>query len=443
MHDDEFERLPPHDLPAEQSVLGGMLLSADIIPDVLERLTPADFYRPAHQVIYETIRALFAVGEPVDPITVTNRLAADGALKRVGEAGYLHTLIASVVTPQTSLYHTKSVLEKAVSRRLVESGMRIMDLGYAPGDSADKVDRAQADVLAINSELTRDGLTQVAEIAPGMLEEIEAAGAQDPGDSSAVPIPLKDLDFLLNGLRPGQLIVIGARPAVGKSVGALDFVRHAAIRHERPAVLFSLEMGRTEIVKRLFAAEARVPLNVINSGQLEDDDWQRIAGHMSEVISAPIWIDDTPGITVASIRAKARQHKARHGLQLLVVDYLQLMEPVTRSGSRQIDVAEMSRQLKLISKELEVPVVALSQLNRGPEQRQDKKPMLSDLRESGAVEQDSDVVILLHREDAYEKESPRAGEADWIVAKNRNGPTATITCAFQGHYARFVDMAPA
>jgi replicative DNA helicase len=256
-----------------------------------------------------------------------------------------------------------------------------------------------------------------------------------------VPTGFTDLDGLTNGLHPGQLVVVAARPGLGKSTLALDFARAASIKSGLTSVIFSLEMTRNEITMRLLSAEARVGLHHMRTGSLGDDDWTKLARKMSEVASAPLFIDDSPNMTMMEIRAKCRRLKQRHDLKLVVVDYLQLMSSGKRVESRQQEVAEFSRALKLLAKELEVPVVALSQLNRGPEQRTDKKPMLSDLRESGSIEQDSDMVILLHREDAYERESPRAGEADFIVAKHRNGPTATITVAFQGHYSRFVDMA--
>jgi replicative DNA helicase len=238
------------------------------------------------------------------------------------------------------------------------------------------------------------------------------------------------------------MIVIAARPAVGKSTLALDFARAAAIKNGLSTAFFSLEMGRNEITMRLLSAEARVPLHTMRTGQMSDDDWTRLARRMSEVADAPLFIDDSPNMSLMEIRAKCRRLKQRHDLRMVIIDYLQLMSSPKRVENRQQEVSEMSRSLKLLAKEVDVPVIALSQLNRGPEQRTDKKPLLSDLRESGSIEQDSDVVILLHREDAYERESPRAGEADLIVAKHRNGPTTTVTVAFQGHYSRFVDMAP-
>jgi replicative DNA helicase len=238
------------------------------------------------------------------------------------------------------------------------------------------------------------------------------------------------------------MIVIAARPAIGKSTLALDLARAAAIKHRLATVMFSLEMSRNEITMRLLSAEARVPLQAMRTGQLGEDDWTRLARRMSEVVDAPLFIDDSPNMSMMEIRAKCRRLKQRHDLRMVIVDYLQLMTSPRRVENRQQEVSEMSRSLKLLAKEVDVPVVAISQLNRGPEQRNDKRPLLSDLRESGSIEQDSDVVILLHREDAYERESPRAGEADMIIAKHRNGPTTTVTVAFQGHYSRFVDMAP-
>jgi replicative DNA helicase len=243
-------------------------------------------------------------------------------------------------------------------------------------------------------------------------------------------------------LHPGQLAIVAARPAIGKSTLALDIARSASLRHGLTSVVFSLEMGRNEITMRMLSAEAKVPLHHMRSGTMTDQDWDRIARTTGAVSNAPLFIDDSPNMTMMEIRAKCRRLKQRHDLRLIVLDYLQLMTSGKRVESRQVEVSEFSRSLKLLAKELGVPVVALSQLNRGPEQRTDKKPLLADLRESGSLEQDADLVLLLHREDAYEKESPRAGEADFIVAKHRNGPTGTVTVAFQGHYSRFVDMAP-
>ncbi|MFI0410303.1 replicative DNA helicase [Actinomadura sp. 3N508] len=861
----EFERTPPHDISAEQGVLGGMLLSQDAIAEVIELLRTPDFYRPAHQIVYDTILNLYGRGDPADAVTVAGELTKNGEIGRIGGAPYLHTLISLVPTAANAGYYAKIVHERAILRRLVETGTRIVQMGYAAdGADADEVlDRAQAEVFAIAEKRAGEDYVALSEIMPGALDEIEAIGSRG-GQMVGCPTGFADLDALTNGLHAGQMIVVAARPAMGKatsldtplptpfgwttmgevSVGdyligadgkptrvvaatevmhgrpcyeiefsdgevivadaqhqwrtttrasrrqesakktayywsdeainrvrwatadanehpsrlvsrrqavaevgaefrhalhavtrqlghrgeadtsiskrqpryectslyrgllhraarpknsattarhrpiktteeiaasvrcdgddrpnhavevaapfqlpeadlpiepyllgawlgdgcsweggitcfdkeileeieaggqpvkrgltpgqfglprltrkikaaglwrnkhipapylraseeqrrallaglldtdgyvseigqvqlafvnkrlaegahelilslgyratmttkkvkgrspetstsyridftpaetvfrlprkaarqravvdpnarvryivdvrpvesvpvrcvqvdnadhmylagrscipthnstlALDFARAASIKHGLTSAFFSLEMGRNEITMRLLSAEARVALHAMRSGTMQDEDWTRLARRMSEVAEAPLFIDDSPNMSMMEIRAKCRRLKQQHDLRLVIVDYLQLMTSGKRVESRQVEVSEFSRSLKLLAKELGVPVIALSQLNRGPEQRTDKKPMVSDLRESGSIEQDADMVILLHREDAYEKESPRAGEADLIVAKHRNGPTATVTVAFQGHYSRFVDMA--
>ncbi|NYH52767.1 replicative DNA helicase [Nocardiopsis arvandica] len=799
-----YDRTPPHDIQAEQSVLGGMLLSKDAITQVVEIIRSVDFYRPAHQIIYDSIINLFSRGEPVDAISVNAELTKRGEAARAGGALYLHTLTEAIPTAANAGYYAKIVSDRAVLRRLVEVGTRIAQIGYAgDGEVDDLVDHAQAEIYKVAENRTGEDYLALADIMPGALDEIEAIGAHD-GSLTGVPTGFADFDALTNGLHPGQMVIIAARPAVGKalaldtplpttggwttmgavevgteliaadgtptrvvaatdvmtdrpcfeiefddgttvvadaehqwfthtrasrraareaevrgvapkvlpevrttreiartlrpetadrrlnhSVGnaaaielperdlplppyflgawlgdgasaaaritskdpevllnieaeglvtkpvgstemtygvflaeedtaptvrdcvgrhgsvqallrtagvlgnkhipqeylrasiaqrrsllaglvdtdgtvdaggsvqfavtderlandfrelahslgyrtgmstrrvsgrteasstcytvtfgsarevfrierkqrahrerggsrgyarigsrfvtdvrpvesvpvrcvqvdhpdhlflatrsmipthnstlALDFARAASIKNDMTSVFFSLEMGRNEIVMRLLSAEARVPLHTMRSGLMTDEDWTRLARRMGEVANAPLFIDDSPNMSMMEIRAKCRRLKQQHDLKLVIVDYLQLMSSPGRVESRQQEVSEMSRSLKLLAKELEVPVVALSQLNRGPEQRTDKRPQVSDLRESGSIEQDADMVILLYREDVHDKESPRAGEADIIVAKHRNGPTADVTVAFQGHYSRFVDMAP-
>jgi replicative DNA helicase len=842
----EFERTPPHDVAAEQCVLGGMLMSKDAISDVMEVISPPDHYRPAHQLVHEAILELYGRGEPADPVTVSDLLAKRGELARIGGGAYLHTLLASVPTAANAGYYARIVRERAILRRLVEAGTRIVQLGYTgDGDADELVDRAEAEIYGVTERRVSEDFLPLSEIMPGALDEIEAIGSRG-GVMTGVPTGFSSLDSLTNGLHPGQMVVIAARPAIGKALAlgtplptpsgwttmgevavgeqllgadgrpvtvvattdvmhgrpcyeiefsdgeiivadakhlwvtwdrrtrraydhyrepgspaypddwptwvsslesnvkygpgerdqmrqlramgmsatqvgrvlartgeavqqqwvlperdaakevrvaprtteeiastlrlkgernhavpaakaldlpherlpvdpyvlgyllgdgdstgsgrvacdpqdrawlveefcalgydagayvhspghfrlrgirqwwrsldlagskhvpaaylrgsfmqrlamvqglidsdgsvdghgaysfcnankqlvdnfvelavslgcvtqvcrrqrtragriskeswevivptelplarlprkalrarrewkreqvsryivdvrpvpsqpvrcvqvdsadhlylagrgmipthnstlALDLARAAAVKHGQATVMFSLEMSRNEITMRLLSAEARVALHHMRTGQLGEDDWTRLARRMSEVVDAPLFIDDSPNMSMMEIRAKCRRLKQRHSLRLVIIDYLQLMSSSRRVENRQQEVSEMSRSLKLLAKELDVPVVAVSQLNRGPEQRNDKRPLLSDLRESGSIEQDSDVVILLHREDAYEPESPRAGEADLIVAKHRNGPTAVVTVAFQGHYSRFVDMAP-
>jgi len=761
--DAAYDRTPPQDMAAEQCVLGGMMLSKDAIADVVEILRSGDFYRPAHSTIFDAIIDLYGRGEPADPITVAAALTDAGHLARIGGHPYLHTLISMVPTAANTAYYARIVAERAVLRRLVEAGTRIVSMGYGAAagqgrDVDDVVDLAQQAIYEVTERRASDDFAVLGDLLQPALDEIEANGAKG-GVMSGVPTGFEDLDRLLNGLHPGQLIIVAGRPGLGKalaldtplptpdgwttmgevavgdrlldaagrpttvvacsevqlnrpcyevvfsdgsvivadgghrwltqtrrerrrgrpgqvrtteemlaslrprsaaqqlaraaglpttsevlqprrrgranhsiattgalqlpfadlliapyllgawlsgtrppvrlsygllralgllrqrhiplcylraaegqrrallaglldaaatvtiggrvrlvvrnarlaadirelivglgypctavagpvgttaegatvltfaalddvfrlerkallhkrrrralsvgeatrryvveirpvpsvpvrcvsvdneehlflagrsmipthnSTAAMDFARNAAVRHSQASAIFSLEMSKIEIVTRLLSAEAKVPLHVLRSGQLSDDDWTKLARRMGEINEAPIYVDDTPNMTLMEIRAKARRLRQRHDLRLVIVDYLQLMTSPKRVESRQQEVAELSRGLKLLAKEIECPVVAVSQLNRGPEQRTDKRPQLSDLRESGSIEQDADVVILLHRDDYYDKESPRAGEADFIVAKHRNGPTDTVTVAAQLHFSRFVDMA--
>ncbi|WP_194923083.1 replicative DNA helicase [Catenulispora pinisilvae] len=745
-----FERTPPQDIPAEQSVLGGMLLSKDAIAEVIEVIKAIDFYKPAHELVFASILELYGRGEPADPVTVAALLTKKGDINRVGGAPYLHTLINSVPTAANAGYYAEIVKERAVLRRLVEAGTRIVQMGYSTdgSDVEQIVDAAQQEMYNVTEARTSEDYIPLADAMEGALDEIESISNRS-GQMTGVPTGFHDLDALTNGLHPGQMVIIAARPAIGKAlaldtplptpsgwttmgevhvgdlllgadgrptrviaatevmtdrpcyevefsdgsviaadgqhqwftetrasqraaqgalVGAggppppratgsvktteeiagtlrcetadrrlnhsvpvasavelpeadlplspyalgvllggghsdaghsdaahgldgldgldgkhipaaylrasvrqrrallaglldsngsvdrtgtvrfsvtnrrlaldthelilslgyqavlsgttttahtvtftpadpvfrltrklvrqttrdhpttrqryitavrridsvpvrcvevdnddhlylaghswipthnstlgLDLARSCSIKNGLTSVIFSLEMGRNEIIMRLLSAEARVALHHMRSGTMTDEDWARLARRMGPVSEAPLFIDDSPNMSMMEIRAKARRLKQRHGLQLVIIDYMQLMQHSAanskRPDNRQQEVSEISRSLKLLAKELEVPVIAISQLNRGPEQRTDKRPMMSDLRESGSLEQDADVIILLHREDAYERESPRAGEADLIVAKHRNGPTANITVAFQGHYSRFVDMA--
>lgn len=433
-------RLPPQDLVAEASVLGAMMLSKDAIADVIEFLKGEDFYRPAHQSIYASIQRLFVRSDPADAITVAADLQRNGELNRAGGAAYLHDLVQAVPTAANASYYGRIVSEKATLRRLVDAGTRITSMGYTgDGEVDDIVDRAQAEVFTVAHRRTSEDYQPLSALLNETYSELEKL-SQTGGMPSGVPTGITQLDELTRGLHPGQMVVVAARPGLGKSTLALDFARSASIHSAKTSVFFSLEMSRSEIMMRLLSAGTEVTLTRMRSGQLSEGDWDKLAKYMQRISEAPMFIDDSPNLTMMEIRAKARRLKQQHGLDLVVIDYLQLMTSGKRVESRQVEVSEFSRQMKLLAKELEVPVVALSQLNRGPEQRTDKKPMLSDLRESGSIEQDADVVILLHRDDHYDKESPRAGEADLVVAKHRNGPTQTIAVAFQGHYSRFTNL---
>ena len=441
---------PPQDVAAEQSVLGAMLLSKNAIDPVNDLIQGRDFYRPAHELIFDTIIDLSARGEPADAITVAAELQRRGEVARIGGAPYLHTLVSGVSIAANVDYYAGIVREKAILRRLVEVGQRIAQLGQAgQGELADIVDRAQSDVMAVDGSKGANDYRIISELIPETIDEIEALG-QRGGEIHGVPSGFPDLDRITTGFRGGQMIVVAARPGIGKSTLGLDFCRAASIKNKIPSAIFSLEMTAAEITTRLLSAEGRVNVGAMRGGQMSDSDWRKISNVASKVNGAPIVIDDSPNMTMPDIRAKARRIQKEHGLGLLVIDYLQLMTSGKKVENRQVEVSEFSRQIKLLAKELDVPVVAISQLNRGSEQRTDKTPMLSDLRESGSIEQDADIVLLLHRgqrsgEEATsstgEAATDRLGEADIIVAKNRSGPVSKVAVLFQGHYSRFAPMA--
>ena len=438
---DYGSRTMPHDDVAEQSVLGGMLLSKDAIADVVESLRASDFYKPAHETIYEAILSLYGHGSPADAITVADELKKRGELTRVGGAAYIHTLIASVPTAANAQYYAEIVKEHAIMRRLIEAGTKIAQLGYANETEVDTlVDQAQAEIYAVTDGNAKEDYVSFSEALEETINEIDA-NSNRPDGVYGVPTDFIEFDELTGGLHGGQMIVIAARPGVGKSTLALDIARSAAIHHQMTTVFFSLEMSRTELAMRILSAEGKISMGRLKKGDLDTEGWTNLATLQGRIDSAPLFIDASPNMTLMEIRAKCRRLKQRNDLKLVVLDYLQLMSSGKKVESRQQEVSEFSRSLKLLAKELDVPVIALSQLNRGSEQRTDKRPMVSDLRESGSIEQDADMVILLHREDMYNPDSERVGEADMIIAKHRGGPTRTIPLAFSGKYSRFNNMA--
>jgi replicative DNA helicase len=434
------ERMLPNDMLAEQSALGGMLLSQEACAEVFESVKGSDFYAPKHELIFEAVANLFGKGEPIDVITVTDELMKQGNLVKAGSADYLHTLTSIVPTAANAAFYAKIVQEKATLRRLVEVGTKIAQLGYAnEGDVEDLVNEAQERVYQVGGASVTEDYVGLSTSIEAAINEIESAQKRG-GDMVGVPTGFIELDDLTHGFHPGQLIIVAARPAVGKSTIALDFARHAAVKANKPTIFFSLEMGRAEIAMRLLSAESNIQLQSMRKGTIGDNEWARLAQVRGQINDAPLYIDDSPNLTLVEIRAKCRRLAQRVGLKMVVIDYIQLMTSGKKVESRQQEVSEFSRALKLLAKELQVPVIALSQLNRQAEQTKDKKPEISHLRESGSLEQDADVVILLHREGIGERDHPRAGEADIILAKQRSGPTGTVTVAFQGQYSRFMNM---
>ncbi|WP_097966311.1 replicative DNA helicase [Streptomyces sp. or20] len=434
---------PPSDIAAEKTVLRAVLLSVDTLADVVEILQTHDFYHPAHALIYEAVLRIYADGDRPDPARVSAALAAAGKLEAAGGEPYLSSLTGKG-SGQGWNRAAEQVQALALLRRTKEAAAHVESLASegSPEDIDRIADIAQAEMLAATVR-SREGLPpaySLGEVMEEALDEAESVGSRS-GTPAGIPTGFTDLDALTGGLRPGHLAVLAARPAMGTSTLAVDFLRCAAISHNIPAALFTYESDRKEVGHRIISAEARVALHHMRSGTMTDDDWVRLARRMPDVSAAPLYIQDDGWPTLTALRAQCRRLVSQRDIRLIVVDNVQMLTYGTRPlGSRYEEISEISRGLKLLAKELKVPIVAISKINRGPEQRIDKKPMLSDLRDSGALEDNADLVILLHREDAYERDSPRAGEADLIIPKHRQGPTATITVAFQGHYSRFVDM---
>ncbi len=429
---EDYGRTMPHDNQAEQSVLGGMMLSKDAIADVVEVLRGVDFYKPAHENIYDAIVSLYGRGEPADAITVGDELTKNGEIERIGGIAYLHSLIASVPTAANAGFYAEIVRERAVLRRLVEAGTKIVQLGYAhDGEVDDIVNEAQGEIYQVAERRTAEDYVPLKDVMEATVDEIEAAGNRS--GMQGVPTGFIELDELTHGFQGGQMIVIAARPAMGKSTLALDVARSASIKHNMTSVIFSLEMSRNEIAMRLLSAEGTLNMQDLRAGTLQDEQWAKIAQIMGKMNEAPLFIDDSPNMSLMEIRAKCRRLKQKHDLKLVVLDYLQLMSSGKKVESRQQEVSEFSRALKLLAKELDVPVVALSQLNRGSEQRQDKKPQVSDLRESGCLTGDTRIL----RADTGAETTMRAlyesGERDipvWALADDLRYVTRPMTHVF-------------
>ncbi|HEX9711359.1 MAG TPA: replicative DNA helicase [Actinomycetota bacterium] len=436
-------RVPPHNLEAEESVLGSMMLSKTAVGEALELLQPEDFYREAHLRIAETIRDLFGQGEPVDAITVAEELRRRGVLADVGGAPYIHTLVSSVPTAANAIYYARIVSELATLRRLIDAATTIAAESYeVPEDTEGMVNRAEELIFAIAAGKIHQDFRPIRDLLAESMEHLERLHDRQD-DVTGLPTGFTDLDLMLSGLQPGNLILVAARPAMGKSTFAMNVAQHVAA-HGRSAVMFSLEMSWMEIVQRMICSEARVDTAKIRTGRMGEAEWRRVSTAVGRLAEAPLFIDDTPSISMGEIRAKCRRLKAKGDLGLVVVDYLQLMTSPRRTENRVQEVSEISRSMKILAKELEVPVMAVSQLSRQPEQTgggKPRRPRLADLRESGALEQDADVVMFVYREDYYDRESEKKGEAEIIVEKHRNGPTGSVDLAFLGQYTKFENLA--
>lgn len=433
--------MPPHNLSAEESLLGAMLLSRDAIAAAVETCSADDFYKPAHSHIFDAICSLYGQGEPADPITVADELGRAELLDAAGGVPALLSLQANTPATGNAARYARIVEEHALLRRLIGVANEIAELGYGlPDDVTAAVDRAESLVFAVAERRMTDTLKPLADLLADSLDRLEALYGRNQS-ITGVPTGYVDLDERLSGLQPSSLVIVGARPAMGKTSFALGLAAHAAMEARVPVLVFSLEMSHSEITQRLLVGEARVDANRIRNGRLVEADWPKITNAIGRLGEAPIYIDDNPNLTVMEVRAKARRLKGREGLGLIIIDYLQLMSGRQNAENRQVEVSEISRGLKILARELEIPVVALSQLSRNLEMRADKRPVLADLRESGSLEQDSDVVMFIYRDEVYNPESPDRGTAEIIVAKHRNGPTGMTQLAFLDHFTRFANMA--
>ena len=432
-------RIPPHSVEAEQSVLGSILLDKEAMISVSETLVPEDFYKEAHKVIYESMLKLYNSQSEIDLITLTDELRDQGYLDDIGGIAYITSLSTIVPTTSNIKYYINIVKEKSISRQLISAANDIINLGY---DSSTKVEdvleNAEKKIFDISQERTTNDFQPINQVLTETLSMLEKL-YEEKSDVTGLTTGFRDLNKKINGLQRSDLLLIAARPAMGKTAFALNLVQNAALKGDASVAVFSLEMSKEQLVQRMVAAQSSVELKKIKTGTLAANDWPRITDGMAVLSGAKIHIDDTPGIKISELRSKCRKLKIEKGLDLVLIDYLQLMEGEGHNESRQQEIAKISRSLKILAKELDCPVVALSQLSRAPEQRADHRPMLSDLRESGSIEQDADIVMFLYRDEYYNPDTERKNIGEVIVAKNRHGETGTVELVWFGEIQKFAD----
>ncbi|MBC7372327.1 MAG: replicative DNA helicase [Bdellovibrionaceae bacterium] len=437
-------RIPPQHLEAEQSIIGGLMLDHEAFDQVADLIETADFYKPAHQKIYQAIKELHTKAQPIDIITVTNLLQAKDELEVSGGPEYLVSLLDKTISAANIQTHAGIVREKSLLRRLISTSSGLIERAYSQDytDIESLIDQAEAEVLKVGETKSKQGLVGSMEIVKSSIEKIEELFKRKT-DITGLATGFAEMDKMTAGLHPGELTIIAARPSMGKTAFSLNIAQHAVLRLKKTVAYFSLEMGKESMMMRLLSAEAKVSMGEIRTGRIQDSSWPKLISAAGALSEAGLFIDDTPGISPFEIRARCRRLKAQHGLDMVMIDYLQLMDLKQKVESRERAVSEISKALKTISKELQIPVIALAQLNRGVEGRSDRRPMLSDLRESGSIEQDADVIMLLYRDDYYDKEDPdKQGHAEVIIGKQRNGATGTIKLRFDAKYSRFRDPDP-
>lgn len=432
-------RVPPQFVEGERAILGGLLLDNDALPKVVAILSTDDFYREAHRHVYRAMVELFSENEPVDWITLTAKLKKSGLLEAAGGPDFLTELIDAVPSAANILHYTTVVKEKAVLRQLISAANEISTRCYEDHPNIDEfLDEAEQLVFKIGESRIQTGFVHVRPLMTESFKTIESLYDRKE-NVTGVPSGFKDLDLLTAGFQQSDLIIIAGRPSMGKTSFALNVAMHAAIEEGMPTGIFSLEMSKLQLALRILCAKAKVNLKSLRTGYLSSQDWGRLTTAVGSISEAPLFIDDTPAINTLEIRAKARRLKKEQGLELIIVDYLQLMRGATRSDSREKEISEISRSLKALAKEINVPVIALSQLNRRVEERPNKRPQLADLRESGAIEQDADVIVFIYRDEVYNKstENPKKGEAEIIIGKQRNGPIGMVNAYFDSQFSTF------
>lgn len=441
MENELVSKVQPNDTIAEQAVLGSMLVDKDAVIAAVEILVPEDFYREDNKEIYAAMMELYGLGKHIDMITIIDQLKLRGTLEKVGDATYIATLIDNVPTTSNIESYVKIVEEKSVLRKLIKVANDILKMGYGQTEEVDTIiEQTEKKVFDVLQDRNARGYSSLKEILVTAFDTIEKM-YQNKNKVSGIESGFIDLDKKISGLNPSSLIILAARPAMGKSAFVLNIAEYVAMHDKVPVMIFSLEMSKEEIANRMLASESEVDsMKIKNGNDLTSEDWLKLGQASGRLSDIPLYIDDTPGLTSAELRAKCRKAKLEKNIGLVIIDYLQLMESKTKSPSRQQEISEISRSLKILAKELQIPVIALSQLSRATESRTDHKPMLSDLRESGAIEQDADIVMFIHREDYYNPETEKKNIAEIIIAKNRSGETGTVELAWLGQYTKFANL---
>ncbi|WP_295917482.1 replicative DNA helicase [Anaerovibrio lipolyticus] len=438
-----IDRVPPQNIDAEQAVLGAMLIKKEAIAEVAQILRPEDFYRDAHKIVYEAMLNLFNKNEPADIVTVSDYLNNENLMEKVGGVTFITALANTVPTAANVTYHAKIVREKADLRNLINTATDIAGMAYESSDDvADVIDKSEKMIMEVANRQNVSAFTPMRDIVMETFDKINVL-YESKGGLTGIPCGFTDLDKLTSGLQPSDLILVAARPSMGKTAFTLNIGAHVALKEHKNVAFFSLEMSKQQLVQRMLCSEGGIDSQKLRKGELDKTDWSKLVNVANKVAEAPLYIDDTAGITVMELRSKARRLKAEKGLDLIIIDYLQLMQGRTGKGAtdnRQQEISEISRSLKAVARELNVPVIALSQLSRSVESRQIKRPMLSDLRESGSLEQDADIVMFLYREDYYDPETVNKNITEVIVAKHRNGPVDTVKMFFKKEFTRFNDL---